>query len=211
VDYYCGPFLVNCVWCGFCLWDVNRPICTFLRIPRLSTRWMMMRIRPLAFRPCQRAHQLYVPRSKAGGLLNSRCYSTVPPPTPTETTSRSSGLEHQLHPSGRPPINPIQRNLAPTDTQNFSPESAAQSVYATGGYRTPLRTAATNVPVSTRDSIKVVYKGSLGQTVRGLKAFSISSLMFSAGMAPVILLMEADLPMAARISLVAVSNTPGIK
>lgn len=124
--------------------------------------------------------------------------SPVPPPQPTETTSKSSGLNPQLHPTGRPPI-----SLKPTTA---SPEPAPGNVDR-AAFRTPLRTHRTDIPVSVKDSVKVVYEGPLRTTVRGLKAFSVSSLLFSAGVTPWILTMEAPLPMIARVSMVS-AGTP---
>jgi hypothetical protein len=137
----------------------------------------------------------------------SQTTASVPPPLPTETTSQSSGLNHQLHPTGRSPLNTATRPVSTTaetattpDASTSVPETKPSDI--TGGYRTPLRVAASNIPVSARESVKVVYEGPLRKTVLGLKAFSISSLLFSASMTPFILTMEANLPMIARVSIV---------
>jgi hypothetical protein len=131
--------------------------------------------------------------------------SPVPPPQPTETTSKSSGLNPQLHPTGRPPI-----TLKPTQSNTVLRESSPPPETGNGekgAFRTPLRTQRTDIPVSVKDSVKVVYEGPLRTTVRGLKAFSVSSLLFSAGVTPWILTMEAPVPMIARVSMVS-AGTP---
>jgi hypothetical protein len=142
--------------------------------------------------------------------------SPIPPPLPTETTSKSSGLNDQLHPTGRPPLSPTARS---SPTAAADPAAQTESIPAaetdgssiTGGYRTPLRVTNSSTPVAARDTVKVVYEAPLRKAVRGLKAFSISSLLLSSVMTPFILTMEAPLPTVARVSIVTAgtfSQTP---
>ena len=128
----------------------------------------------------------------------------VPPPRPTDSTSKSSGLNPQLHPSGRPPLSPTSRIASPTAETAASP-SVEQSPIVPE-YRTPLRIKSSNAPQAIRDTVKVVYQGPLSKAVRGLKAFSISSLILSATMAPFMLTIEANVPMIARVSMVTTGN-----
>ena len=124
----------------------------------------------------------------------------VPPPRPTDSTSKSSGLNHQLHPTGRPPLSPTSR-IASTTAETAASSSVEQSPIVSE-YRTPLRIKSSNTPQVIRDTVKVVYQGPLSKAVRGLKAFSISSLILSMGVTPFILTMEANVPMIARVSIV---------
>jgi len=142
--------------------------------------------------------------------------SPIPPPQPTETTSKSSGLNHQLHPTGRPPLSPTARSspTAAGDTAaHAEPSISADTDVSniTGGYRTPLRITNSNIPVAARDTVKVVYEAPLRKPVRGLKAFSISSLLLSSAMTPFILTMEAPLPTVARVSIVTAGTCPNPK
>jgi hypothetical protein len=132
----------------------------------------------------------------------SQAASPVPPPYPTETTSRSSGLNHQLHPTGRPPLNP----KAASASADIPQPSKVDDAKVTGEYRAPLRTVSTSTPISVRDSVEVVYEGPLRKTVRVLKAFSISSLFLSATISPFILTIDANIPMAGRVSMVTVGT-----
>lgn len=155
-------------------------------------------------------------------LLRSSCLrqysqatSPIPPPLPSETTSQSSGLNHQLHPTGRPPLSPTSRSSSTSTAESIAQDESATTVSAetdsatasgvssiTGGYRTPLRVTNSNIPVSARDTVKVVYEAPLLKPVRGLKAFSISSLILSGALTPFILTLEAPIPPAARVSIV---------
>ena len=80
----------------------------------------------------------------------------------------------------------------------MTPQPASAAVYWT-----PLRTTSTNTPIAARDTVKLVYEGSLRKTVRGLKAFSISSLILSTAITPFILTMEAPVPMIARVIMIS--------
>ena len=124
----------------------------------------------------------------------------LPPPRPTDSTSKSSGLNHQLHPSGRPPLSPISR-IASTTTETAASSSVEQSPIVSE-YRTPLRVKSSNTPQLIKDTVKVVYRGPFSKAVRGLKAFSISSLILSTCLTPFMLTMEANVPMIARVSMV---------
>jgi hypothetical protein len=130
----------------------------------------------------------------------SQSSSPIPPPLPTDSTSKSSGLNHQLHPTGRSPLSPTARNTS----ANADAESTPSAENA--GYRTPLRTVATNIPITARESSKVIYEGPLRKTVCRLKAFSISSLLLSTGMTPFILTVEANLPLVARVSMITAGS-----
>lgn len=137
--------------------------------------------------------------------LKSTAASPVPPPQPNETIVKSEGLNPQLHPTGRPPLNPTVRSSS-IAADIFPSESSSPP--PTAGYRTPLRTTSSNSTIAARDTIKVVYEGPLRKAVRGLKAFSISSLILSASVTPFILTMEANLPMLARVALVSTGMPP---
>jgi len=134
----------------------------------------------------------------------SQSISPIPPPLPTDTTSKSSGLNHQLHPTGRPPLNATART-ASTGPEVCDKATVERSTI-TGGYRTPLRVSSSNTPVNTRNSVKVIYEGPLRRTVRGLKAFSMSSLILSTTMTPFILVSEANIPMIARVSMISAGS-----
>ena len=134
--------------------------------------------------------------------------SPIPPPQHSTTTSQSSGLNHQLHPEGRPPLSAKPR---PTSTTAQSAKATESNVNSTATaenpnpatvYRTPLRTTSSNIPIAARDTVKLVYEGPFRKTVRGIKAFSISSLVLSTTMTPFILTMEAPLPMVARVAMI---------
>jgi len=138
--------------------------------------------------------------------------SPVPPPQPSSTTSKSSGLNPQLHPEGRPPLSPKPRpasttvqstaqtesNVKPTST----PENPSPAVY-----RTPLRATSSNTPIAAKDTVKLVYEGPFRKTVRGLKAFSISSLILSTTLTPFIMTLDAPLPMIARVAMVTTGTS----
>lgn len=133
----------------------------------------------------------------------SQTASPIQPPRATDSTSQSSGLNHQPHPAGRPPLNPkasitstTAETVANPDKKPPIDETAVAHVY-----RTSLRMPS-NGPTSTRELAKVVYEGPLRKTVRGLKAFSISSLILSTAMTPFVLTMEANLPMVARVTMI---------
>ena len=167
-----------------------------LRFPSSNAAFQSIRIRHRA-RMCNRQYSQSIP--------------PVPPPLHTDTTSKSSGLNHQLHPSGRPPLSPKPRMTSTTIETSANIDSNStieenQPAAVIGGFRTPLRVQSSNTPVSIRDTVKVVYEGPLRKTVRGLKAFSISSLILSTGMTPFILTMEANLPMIARISMLTAGS-----
>src|SRR5579871_3008760 len=152
----------------------------------------------------------YVLQRDCTGKAIRRAISTtspIPPPLPNETTSKSDGLNPQLHPTGRPPIKPSAPSSQPplrepnVNQSSFIESASEEAISPTGGYRTPLRTTPSK-PVAARDTVKLVYEGPLRKTVRGLKAFSISSLIFSASMTPFILTVEGSLPMVARVSMI---------
>jgi hypothetical protein len=124
----------------------------------------------------------------------------VPPPRPTNSTSKSSGLNYQLHPNGRPPLSATSR-IASTTAETAASASVEQSPIV-AEYRTPLRVKSSNTPQVIRDTAKVVYKGPLSKAVRSLKAFSISSLILTTSVTPFLLTMEASVPMTARVSMV---------
>src|SRR5271154_818112 len=133
--------------------------------------------------------------------------SPIPPPQPSTTTSQSSGLNHQLHPEGRPPLSAKPRHTSTAQSaqateSNVNSTATAENPNPAAIYRTPLRTTSSNTPIAARDTVKLVYEGPFRKTVRGLKAFSISSLVLSATMTPFILTMEAPLPMVARVAMV---------
>jgi hypothetical protein len=146
---------------------------------------------------------------------NAAAAPSVPPPEPNETILKSEGLNPQLHPTGKSPLSPASRassSATAASSTEASPSPIESSSHGgiggspTGGYRTPLRIAPSNNTIAARDTVKVVYEGPLRKAVRGLKAFSISSLILSASMTPFILTMEANLPMVARVSLVTAGN-----
>jgi len=134
-------------------------------------------------------------------LLAVRCQSTSTSPLPTDNTSKSEGLYPQVHPSGRPPLNP--KSAKPI--QDEIPIEGV-STPATPGYRTPLRTTSSNIPVRLEDGIEVVYDGPFRVAVRRLKAFSISSLLLSGAMTPVILAVDAPIPHAARLGIIVAGS-----
>ena len=168
---------------------------------------------------------------RRGSLLQGTCVrlysqatSPIPPPHPTETTSKSSGLNHQLHPTGRPPLSPTSRSSSPAaaaetpgeaDPANTAtaPQAESETVADAGvssitkGYRTPLRVTNSSTPIAARDTVKVVYEAPLIKPVRGLKAFSISSLILSGALTPFIMTMEAPIPTIARVSVVTAGTS----
>src|SRR5579859_1632166 len=138
--------------------------------------------------------------------LYSQSSTPVPPPAANEITSKSSGLNHQLHPAGRPPLNPL--HTASTTAETYATMRSTDPVTpVAGGYRTPLRVPS-NAPVSARNTVKVVYEAPYRKTVRGLKLFSVASLVLSTSMTPFILSMEANLPMVARVSMITAGKNP---
>ena len=147
------------------------------------------------------AQQVWLRQAARGSLVAFRCQSTSTTPQPTNTTSKSEGLYPQVHPSGRPPLNP--KSEKPTQAEAPIEET---STPATPGYRTPLRTTASNIPVRLEDGIEVVYEGPFRVAVRRLKAFSISSLILSSTMAPVILSVDAPIPHAARLGIIVAGS-----
>ena len=164
-----------------------------------------------------KAFLLHCKGQHAVAVLCIRLQSTAPrsppvlPPQPRDTTSISGGLNLELHPTGR---HPTLAKAVPSIQSESPLQNPAQSTPPTadpggrGTFRTPLRVQRTNIPVSVKDSVKVVYQGPLKTTVRGLKAFSASSLVFSVGVTPWLLTMEASLPMVARVSMVSVGVLP---
>ena len=167
---------------------------------------------------------------RRGSLLQGTCVrlygqttSPIPPPHPTETTSKSSGLNHQLHPTGRPPLSPTSRSSSPAaatepsgevDSANTATAQQESATVADGGvssitkgYRTPLRVTNSSTPIAARDTVKVVYEAPLIKPVRGLKAFSISSLIVSGALTPFIMTMEAPIPTIARVSVVTAGTS----
>lgn len=139
--------------------------------------------------------------------------SPVPPPRPSTTTSQSSGLNHQLHPEGRPPLSPKPRPASTTAQSTSKNESNVTSTSAPENpspavYRTPLRATSSNTPIAAKDTVKLLYEGPLRKTVRGLKAFSVSSLILSVTMTPFILTLEAPLPTIARVAMVTTGPHP---
>ena len=170
-----------------------------------------VRTAPLGCRTITRASSIRGPPSLRSTFVrwyNAHATSSIPPPEPSETTSQSSGLNPQLHPEGRPPISTKPRlasaaaNSSPKNDSKVTSASIADSTNP-ALYRTPLRTTSSSAPVTARDTVKLLYEGPLRKTVRGLKAFSISSLILSTSMTPFILTMEAPLPMIARVAMIS--------
>ena len=169
--------------------------------PEMSFRTTLSK-RSLSVSNC--AQQIATPRTRRVRLVAVRLQSAsaTSRPLPTDSTSKSEGLYPQVHPSGRPPLSPKT-----TTVSQAKPANQESPAIATRGYRMPLRTAASNIPVRLEDGIETVYEGPFRAAVRRLKAFSISSLILSTTMAPVILSVDAPIPHAARLGIIAAGTT----